>query len=486
MSKKYQIDNRVSAKHFLYNLCAHNPEFFFLANYFCQVKGKKTGRYFLNYLGREAHELETILDDAEVFTNELYILRELLAGIRWFCWAAIALEEGIIDRYETRGLQDTPAEKKDLLSDAEKSCEYLYQAIYNLCHETIQIVTGYHTSCPEKSNINSYIKFQGRQLLEKNRTRVSVDTQRDAVEMLTTEFINNAEYLEHVYQRLVSKKRAINELEINQALNGFHSLQSFYDTHLYDTVLEQKYSDFWRLRGYIAMSLRLCVIAKDLSHFYERHLLTTRDPEVRQKLSELVQEERLVSVILDFALKQAVHYAQGGARLSLSLLARCTGKTRRVIKLPIGVDGIHARPLTWIHKASQQYGKVTFEVGGEKFEADSMLSLLTMVEGIDRVVGLEDGLGEKDSQFTVSAGTVINQLEDRTDPIVLNNKAFSPATVIQLLEALRAEVHRNPRARFVKVVASGPEEALRDIEIMAEKKFKKELLPSHMSYLFDK
>lgn len=480
MAQNYVIQNRVSARVFLINLCATNPEFFFLAGYFLKTK-EKTGRYFLNYLRWESHELETILDSAEAFTNELFFFRELLAGIRWFCRAAFTLEEGVVDRYDTRQLKESRGKKDQLLAETEKVLAYFYRVIYKLCAEILEIMEKYGVPQPEKATANPYIKLQGQTRLEKNRSITETDTETTSVELLTTEFISVVEFLVSFQESITQKKAVINEREIGQTLSGFHALESFYDSHIHGTILEKNDPDFWSLRGYIAMGLRLCEITNDLTHFYERHFLTTKDPAIRYKLADLIDEKRLLSVIVDFALKYLVYYGKSGTDLALDLLTKSTGKIRRIIKIPVGVDGIHARPMTWIYKICQRHGTVIFEVGGEKFKADSMLSMLTMTEAIDRVIGLSD----KESQIAVSAGTVINELEKREKPLAVEGKNYAPETIIAVLETFRAEIRKKSGTRFCDIIATGPKEAVDNIELLAQKFFRKEELPDRLSYLFE-
>ena len=478
--KNYTLPNRASARSFLKTLLSTNPEFFFLADYFLEVKGK-AGRYFINYLRSEAHELETIFDDAEAFSNELFFFRELMAGIRWFCRAAFTLEEGIISRYDTRKLKEGTAEKEDLLFAADGVLSYFYQTIQRLCAESLHLVKNYGLPLPEKSNLDTYIKLQGQPRLERNRLVSSTTTQLDAVELLTTEFIGVAEALSKLKERLVKENLFVNEGDVSHILSGFHSLESFYDTHIHNTDIEKKEPDFWSLRGYIAMGLRFFEVMRDLTHFYERHILVTKDRMIKDRFNELLNEPRLVSVIVDFALNRAERYSTDGSVLALTLLAKCTGRVRRLMKIPVGVDGIHARPMTWMYKVSQKYGRVTFEIGGEKFETDSMLSMLTMTEAIDRVIGLTD----KEGQIAVATGTVINELSKRKGPITVEGKRYWSQMLVNILEVFRSEIRDKAGTRFVDVVANGPKEAIDEIEIMAKNYFKKELLPPSLSYLFN-
>ena len=480
MAQNYIIHNRVSARVFLVNLCSTNPEFFFLAGYFLKTK-EKAGRYFLNYLRWESHKLETILDNAEVFTNELFFFRELLAGIRWFCRAAFTLEEGIIDRYDARQIKENQEEKERMMAEAEKTLAYFYQIIRKLCAETLGVMEEYGVPQPEKATANPYIKLQGQTRLEKNRSVTETDTETTSVELLTTEYVSVVESLIFFQESIAQKKTVINEREIGQTLSGFHTLESFYDSHIHGTVMEKNEPDFWSLRGYIAMGLRLCEITKDLTHFYERHFLTTKDPVIRRKLANLIDEKHLLSVIVDFALKYLAHYGKSGIDLSLNLLTKSTGKVRQMIKIPVGVDGIHARPMTWIYKICQRHGAVVFEVGGEKFKADSMLSMLTMTEAIDRVIGLSD----KESQIAVSVGTVINELEKREKSLAAEGRNYTPKTIIGVLEAFRAEIRKKSGTRFCDIIATGPKEAVDNIQLIAQKFFKQENLPKRLSYLFE-
>jgi len=479
MPKKYQLQDRVSAQIFLENLAFTNQEFFFLAGYFLKVK-KRVGRYFLNYLRREAHEVETILDDAEVFTNELFFFRELMAGIRWFCRAAFTLEEGIISRYDTRKLKDTPADRTALMAEAENTLNYFYTTIRKLCQEALRISADLGVVLPDKAAESHFIKIQGQPRLEKNRAIDSGTTPLDSVELLTGEFIGAQESLLRFEARLREGKATLNERDVIQINNSFHALESFYDTHLHDTLMERDVPDFWSLRGYIAMVLRFSEMLKDLVHFYERHLVTMRDPAIHDRFAELVDEKRLLKILVDFVLKNSARYVKDGGSLALELLTRVTGKVRRVIKIPIGVDGLHARPMTWIYKVCQRHGNVIFEVGGEKFEANSILSMLTMTEAIDRVIGLED----KDSQIVVAAGTVINELERRRKPVSVTGRRYVPQTVIDILESFRSEIRDKSGTRFVDVVASGPDASIREIEVLAAAYFKKEQLPPSLDYIF--
>lgn len=480
-SNSFQIENRVPAGQFLLELAGSSPEFFFLAAYFTRVE-QPLGRYFLNFLEREAHELETSLDNAEVFTNELFFFREVVAGIRWFCQAALTLEEGVISRYRTRRLKDSAAEEKALLEESRVTLDYLYRTIDNLCRQALETAAVYRVKPPQKSRVDSYIKFQGRRLLEKNRVASAPQTADDAIEVIATDFLSVSEFLRQYTRDLDRKRVRINEKDTNRVLNGLHTLQSFYDSHIHDTFNDAQAGDFWSLRGYIGISLRLTHLVYCLSHYYERHLLTSGDEAIRQPLATLVDETALKTHITDYGLRQAARYISGGAALAMSLLTRYTGRVRRTIKIPVGVDGIHARPMTWMHHVSRKHGHVVFEVGGEKFEADSMLSLLTMAEGIDRAIGLED----RDSQIAVATGTVINELEKHEKPILANGKVYRPDSLMSALEAFRADLRRKAGTRYVKVIATGPATGLDHIEAMAACHFRKEEFPPDLlAYLPD-
>lgn len=479
--KNFQIENRVPAGHFLETLARHNPEFFFLADYFLKVE-HDTGRFFLNYLGQEAHDIETILDNAEVFTNELFLFREVVSGIRWFSSAAVTLDEGVLGRYARRNVKDSPEEKEILLSGARRTLETLYRAIHNLCRQAVEMASGHGIQPPRKSAVTDYIKFEGRMLLEKNRVPVPVKTPLDAVEIVASEFLSVRDLFRAYHESIIRRHKPLNEKDVNQVLSGLHTLQSFYDSHLHETALESEDEDFWSLRGYISVSLRLVQLVASLSHFYERHILSGRDEATRRKLSELIEEDKILAVTREFGISRSAHYIEQGAELALVLLTRCTGRSRRVIRIPVGIDGIHARPMTWIHLASQKHGRVVFEIGGEKFDADSMLSLLMMAEAIDRVIGLED----KESQISVSAGTIINELESRHKPIFVRGKILRPATLIGALESFRDEYRTRAGTRFIDATVTGPLAALEDIEEMASNFFRQELLSERLGYIFEK
>ncbi len=472
------MKNEISAKRFLRILFLRNQNFFSLTDYLSRSK-KRPPRFFFEYLRKEAHQLETSLDDAGVYFNELFPLRELAASIRWLSRASATLQQGIIRRYPQRKLKEKEIFRKDFLKKSWESFDYYTKIIKSLCREVVDLINSYYNfkiAFPQVKKAS----LEGKEvILQRNRKVMAAETKQEAIELLSFEYVTIARLINRFQKEVEREETVLKEETINPLLGKFQALENFYDTYFQNSELEINNKEFVGLRGYIAISLHLVEILRDLLHFQERHCNPLSKEPIHKRIIEIANQKEMKKNMCQFVLFYAAYCAKEGEENALSLLKKLLNKVSETITIPIGVDGIHARPMTWIHKISNRYGGVIFEIDGKRFEAESMLSLLTMGEAIDRVVGLE----EKDSQLAISAGTVINHLEERHIILKVKGRKYTSEEIINILREFRDEMKRKGTTRYVDLTAWGSKKAIDYIRKISEINFRRENLPEELSWL---
>jgi hypothetical protein len=91
-----------------------------------------------------------------------------------------------------------------------------------------------------------------------------------------------------------------------------HNLQSTYDTHIQNTVLEAGDERLALLRGHASAALHLLQAVTYLAHFIERHETDIRSEEAKRKISELIERSDVEGVALNVFLYWADHFLQSG------------------------------------------------------------------------------------------------------------------------------------------------------------------------------
>jgi phosphotransferase system HPr (HPr) family protein len=190
-----------------------------------------------------------------------------------------------------------------------------------------------------------------------------------------------------------------------------HNLQSTYDTHIKNTVLEGQDERLPRLRGHLSVSLHLLEAVTFLTHFVERHDSGSRHEPAEKLIAKVIQRADVQDIILNELLLWAELFMQRGRPLAEDLLPEYTNLQELVVELPDELK-LHARPAALIVGIVNRYGTpVELEVDGQRCNAGSILEVLVAVgshpearkyvfrgdENPLRDIGLlfEHGLGER-------------------------------------------------------------------------------------------
>jgi phosphotransferase system HPr-like phosphotransfer protein len=158
-----------------------------------------------------------------------------------------------------------------------------------------------------------------------------------------------------------------------------HNLQSTYDTHIQNTVIEANDPRLPLIRGHTSAALHLFHAVTYLTHFVERHEDEIRSEEAKRRISELVDRERVQDVVLNHLLLWAERCLRSGAAVAEALLPEYTNLQSLEVELLDGLT-LHARPASLIVGIVNHYGTpVEMEVGSKRCNAGSILELLVSV-----------------------------------------------------------------------------------------------------------
>ena len=158
-----------------------------------------------------------------------------------------------------------------------------------------------------------------------------------------------------------------------------HNLQSSYDTHIQNTVLEAKDDRLPLLRAHVSASLHLIESVTHLIHFVERHEDQVRSEESKSRISKLVPQEDVQRIVVNELLMWVNRHMQSGYPIAEELLPSYTNVQELRVDLADGLT-LHARPAALVVKIVNHYGTpVKMHVGDKACNAASILELLVTV-----------------------------------------------------------------------------------------------------------
>ncbi len=176
--------------------------------------------------------------------------------------------------------------------------------------------------------------------------------------------------------QLVPEK--INEVLIRNFEMQVHNIQSSFDSyvvcgpHSDQQILDQ-------LRSYFSIVFHILQVMGRLLHFYERHLYGSGFKDVYKKISQdlasIIDRDVLLDQAVNFCLFYAWKFLSSGKEVAIKILNE--NMETSVIEVGIPMDrGFHSRPSLLVAKIVQHYGgKVVLHVGGDQFDASSVLDI---------------------------------------------------------------------------------------------------------------
>lgn len=385
---KQSLIEVITEEDFLELAQEHSQNFLKIYN-FLHVDHKPRTRKFYAHLIEESEELESFLDDHSARDNKTwYLFGELVACIRNLAKAAFILKH-IINRYLAYDLNNGEVDK--FLADAQSVSTFFDKAILSLYKKI------------KKEAIRLSIKFPGEALKEdffgevypQKRLPNTIDEEEDLdaqkiVTKIATHYLSVIDKFEYFgwslgkcdsdgLKNTIPDK--VNEERSRELVALIHNLQSTYDHYIKNTPLELQDEALKRFRGYISMPFHLLSIVNWLSHFYQRHIHTTRHGKGRHEISTIIDEFSVFDIIVNFALFYTSGYLHTGKNLARDILGKYIEIDTCELKVP-KKHGFHLRPAALVAKLAKYYGtEISLIVDGQEYDASSVLSI-TMAAGL--------------------------------------------------------------------------------------------------------
>jgi phosphotransferase system HPr-like phosphotransfer protein len=389
MTETY-FEKLIQERQFTGLLQAHAEVFFRLGNALLAPGVASWNKKHYFQLISEADALESFLDDYGARYNRTYsFLTELVASLRWFAHAGYAISH-MMGRLESYGAANWSGADtwQRATADLETALEFLHRnsvaLMTALVTEARRLEVEITSDSAPESN---FMPVVARRRLPRNVGQAELDDEEQKIAEVVIKYLQACDLLRDLRVRPLTDarerhaylQRVCTEAQARGYEATVHSLQSTYDTHIQNTVLEARDERLHQLRGHASAALHLLQAVTHLTHFIERHETDIRSEEAKRKISALIDRSEVQDVVLNVFLVWADGFMQSGARLAEALLPEYTKQLELTLELPAHVD-LHARPAALIVGIVNHYSTpVEMEVGGKRCNAGSILELLVAV-----------------------------------------------------------------------------------------------------------
>lgn len=347
------------------------------------------GQYF--QLIHEANSLETYLDDHGARFNRVFsYLRELVASTRWIALSGYSLEHvrGRLGSYAIDSWLEE-AHFEDLTQSLDESLGHVRGWLHGLLEATEAEANGLgvqdaaHTQADARPLARS---LQRR--LPRNVGQADLVNEDQKVAGVASRYIEACGLFSEVGMRVIADgdelarffRRHCSEAQLRVFEATIHNLQSTYDTHIQNSVLEANDERLPRLRGCVSVSLHALEASLYLTHFLERHEDEVRDDvDATSRLRELIQPAQVQTIVVNHLLLAANSALQAGLPLAEALVPTYTNVCELRLELAEGAT-LHARPAALIVGIVNHFGTpVQLEIADQRCNASSILELLVAV-----------------------------------------------------------------------------------------------------------
>ena len=385
------LEELVEERQFAGLLETQGEAFFRLANTLLARSDAHKGWTKKHYcqLISEADELESFLDDFGARYNRTYAgLTDFVASLRWFAYAGYSVSH-LLSRMSSygEGMWEGPNVRERARAAIVKGHEFLHECAVKLLdairNETRDIgIDVTSETFPEKS-----LAAPTRLKLPRNVGQEDLVDEEQKIAEVATKFLQAAEMIaETGVTEIVDaeeRHRFVGQVCTEELARVYeatiHNLQSTYDTHIRNTVLEGRDERLGRLRGHSSAALHLLEAVTYMAHFLERHESDTRSGQDGQRVASLIERTDVERVTVNHFLYWAHQIMRAGTALAEDLLPEYTNVTELAVELPDGV-ALHARPAALVVRIVGRYGTpVELELGGQRCSAGSILELLVTV-----------------------------------------------------------------------------------------------------------
>jgi len=369
-------------------LAQEHSQSFLKIYHFLRKDNKPSTRRFYAHLIEESDELESFLDDHYARDNKTWFyFCEIVACIRNLAKVAFSLRH-IINRlpaYQVNNMTNVDFHRKaiDISRTLDKMILILFEELKN---ESLKQGIKF----PRKGSKTE--RFE--EVYPKKRLPYTLDEAEslDAKEIagrIANQYLSvidrfdgyewdlDSDPVEDIHQLVPNR---INEERSRELTARIHNLQSTYDHYIKRTPVESQDDRLKRFRGYISLPLHLLTMISWLAHLYQRHMNTTKRDKKRMAINRIIDENKILDIMVNFALHYTNHCLRSGQDLAYEILGQYTEVDAYEISVPVGL-GFHLRPASLVAKLAQHYGTHLYLVlDGEEYDAANILSI-TMAAG---------------------------------------------------------------------------------------------------------
>jgi phosphotransferase system HPr-like phosphotransfer protein len=350
---------------------------------------KPLPRRFYAHLIEESEELESFLDDHCARDNKnWYFFVEIVACIRNLSKVAFILKH-ILYRYLAYELYEDEAE--EFFQETKKASTFMDKTILSLYLEIRREARRLGMVIPKGTlEEHFFSEIYPQKRLPYTMNEEEGFSAQNIVAGIATQYhrvIEKWEFFEWNLGKTQSGKPkdmvpdVINEERSREVITLIHNLESSYDHYIKRTPLESQDEGLKRFRGYISLPLHLVDVINWLSHMYQRHIHTGMQRAGGSGISRIINETRILDIIVNFALFYANKYLQTGKGLADDILGRYIKIGTCELKVPQKL-GFHLRPATLVARIAAYYRtKLCMMVDGQEYDASSVLSI-TMAGGL--------------------------------------------------------------------------------------------------------
>lgn len=346
-------------------------------------------QYFL--LIHEANTLESFLDDHGAKYNRAFAyLRELVASIRWIALSGYSLQH-LHDRlhsYRVKEWMAAPLVRSlgDSLQQAlDAAGEWSIRLTTAIEEEFASLGIAAPAGAGTQVGAN---RAEVRRRLPRNIGQADLENEEQKIAGVAARFIEACDLFSEIGVRRFTDadeldqffRKHCTEAKIRVFEATIHNLQSTYDTHIQNSVLESKDERLPRLRGCVSVSLHAIEAALYLTHFLERHEDEVREAgDFTSRIRALVDPALLRRIVVNDLFRLANDVLQSGLELAEALVPTYTNVQELILRLADDTT-LHARPAALIVGIVNHHGTpVELEVAGKRCNASSILELLVAV-----------------------------------------------------------------------------------------------------------
>lgn len=387
MTMESSLEELVQERQFAGILQGHAEVFFRLSNSLRAARKRFWNKRHFFQLISEADALESFLDDYGARSNNTYcFFTELVASIRGFALAGYSITHliGRLDSYGASGW----------LSPEEFATAQV--AVFHVQTEIRRTILSMLTALEAEARRldleittqafpeTDFLPVAAQRKLPRNLGQLELVDEEQKIAEVITKYLQACEMLTELGIRPIhdpeERRRFLSRVCTEEQARVYeatvHNLQSTYDTHIQNTVLEAREERLSRLRGHVSAALHLLEAVTHLTHFVERHEDEIRSEVAKQRIGEIVDRTAVQDLVLNQLLVHADRFLQSGVREAEDLLPKYTNVQELTVELQGNVH-LHARPASLIVTIVQHHGTpVEMEVGDKRCNAGSILELL--------------------------------------------------------------------------------------------------------------